>query len=656
MKPESLSLPLVGGRGGPWESGVLQILNDIQDMRKKAFIKKLKTEVRRWADLGIIDGSTAEKISVLYTGKETDKNAVSRRIPAILIGFAVTLLGVGIILFYAANWKAMHPRVKLGHVFFMILLVNGLAYYFLATGKSLLMGRGMLVLGMVFFGAGIMLVAQIFHISSHPANGILTWSLGVIAMSWIMKERFGYYLALLLVFIWNSWEVSVYGNPNYVLIIFTGFFIFFLYEIEERKGLVGATLFTYFSFFQAVGYWLRGLDSDASIVIFVLIIFPFAAVILIITRILFSNRVLAPAMKLNYIISLLLLAVPFAVINWNVKMKELFPILGFSAYKISILYILLLLAGGGLFFRYLRREGRRLLSLSLLAAALLFMVLPLGNGTVLMVAVHLVLVFLIFIVLYNSFLPGSTPLERSMAFIFTALLAAAKGGGLLIMGGMKREYAVAYGISSVIYLTVLFLVNQLVYHLMKQREVPYNRNVINGVTAFMGYWVLYFLSFKLEKDQLSIFGADFIVIVMVLLFISIAVGLYVYLLARTREKVPVYISASVFFTSVAVLLISGPWLNRNIHTIVFNILLFVMTGALIYYALHINSTLLANIAIAGFVIHILTRYFDVFWDLLSGSLFIIVTGLLLLAAGFVLEKSRKKIIEEIEKHTEEGAK
>ncbi len=622
-------------------------------MRNKPFIKKLKSEIRRWRDLGIIDDSTAEKISGLYGGAGgdvTDTHAVSRRIPSILIGFAVTLLGLGIILFYAANWKAMHPWVKLGHVFFMIILVNGLAYYFLSAGKSLLMGRGMLVLGMVLFGAGIMLVAQIFHISSHPTNGVLTWAIGVMAMSRIMKERFGYYLALLLVFIWNFWEVSVYENPNYLLIVFTGLLIFFLYEIEERKGLVAATLFTYFCFFQAAGYWLMGAESDLTLVTFILIVFAFGGVLLVLTRVLASNRVLAPAMKVNSVISLLLLAVPFAAINANVEMEGLFPILGFYIYKISLLYILFLLAGAFLFFRYLRREENTYLHLSVLGITALFLVLPLGNGTVLMVAVHLVLVFLIFIILYNNFLPGSIRLENVAAFVFTALMAAVKGMGLLVMGAMKRDYAVAYGISSVIYLTVIFLVNQLVHYLMKRKKIPYNRNVINGITAFMGYWVLYFLSFKLGRDQLSIFKADFIVIVMVVLFIAIAVGLYVYLFTRSDEKVPVYISASVFFTSVAVLLVSGPWLNRDIHTIIFNILLFVMTGALIYYALHINSTLLANIAIAGFIIHILTRYFDVFWDLLSGSLFIIVTGLVLLAAGFVLEKSRKKIIAEIEKH------
>jgi MFS family permease len=361
-------------------------------------------------------------------------------------------------------------------------------------------------------------------------------------------------------------------------------------------------------------------------------------------------------MKLNYIISMVLLSLPFVSINWNFNTEELFPIFGFSLYKISLFYAGLLLAGVILFLRFERSPWKNPLSLTLLATGLLFAVLPMGNGTVLMVAIHLLLVLLIFMVLYNNFLPESTPLEKGMAFLFTALLAAAKGVGLLIMGSLKSKYTVAYGISSVIYLTVIFLLNQLVQYLMKQRNVPYNRNIINAVAAFIGFWALYFLSFKLENDQLSIFKADFIVIVMVALFIFIAVLLYLYLLSRSDEKVPVYISASVFFTSVAVLLISGPWLNRDIHTIVFNILLFVMTGALIYYALHINSTLLANISIGGFTIHIFTRYFDLFWDLLSGSLFIIVTGLLLLMAGFFLEKSRKKIISEIERHAEEEAK
>ena len=40
---------------------------------------------------------------------------------------------------------------------------------------------------------------------------------------------------------------------------------------------------------------------------------------------------------------------------------------------------------------------------------------------------------------------------------------------------------------------------------------------------------------------------------------------------------------------------------------------------------------------------VLTKYFDLFWDLMDRSLFFIVGGLILVFGGIALEKKRKEI-------------
>jgi len=106
---------------------------------------------------------------------------------------------------------------------------------------------------------------------------------------------------------------------------------------------------------------------------------------------------------------------------------------------------------------------------------------------------------------------------------------------------------------------------------------------------------------------------------------------------------------------VLVLFVSGPGVGIIGYQIAFNLLLFTGAGAMIYYSVRMNSVKLANISIAGLVLILLTRYFDVFFDRLSGSALFLVTGILLLGGGFILERNRRKLVAMIRSESEEEA-
>ena len=65
---------------------------------------------------------------------------------------------------------------------------------------------------------------------------------------------------------------------------------------------------------------------------------------------------------------------------------------------------------------------------------------------------------------------------------------------------------------------------------------------------------------------------------------------------------------------------------------------------MIAYAVSKNSTTLVNVAIGAIVIHVMTRYFDVFWSMLSGALLFIVTGLVLFAVAGFMEWQRRRLL------------
>jgi uncharacterized membrane protein len=47
---------------------------------------------------------------------------------------------------------------------------------------------GLHLLGTMMFGAGIWLIAQIYHIDEHYPNALLIWSLGALGLAWALPS------------------------------------------------------------------------------------------------------------------------------------------------------------------------------------------------------------------------------------------------------------------------------------------------------------------------------------------------------------------------------------------------------------------------------------------------------------------------------------
>jgi uncharacterized membrane protein len=77
--------------------------------------------------------------------------------------------------------------------------------------------------------------------------------------------------------------------------------------------------------------------------------------------------------------------------------------------------------------------------------------------------------------------------------------------------------------------------------------------------------------------------------------------------------------------------------------IVFNLLFFGGLVWLIYVGIAAHDRGLVNLAFAFFALGILARYLDTFWTLLGRSYFFMGGGLVLIVAGIVLERSRRRI-------------
>ena len=86
--------------------------------------------------------------------------------------------------------------------------------------------------------------------------------------------------------------------------------------------------------------------------------------------------------------------------------------------------------------------------------------------------------------------------------------------------------------------------------------------------------------------------------------------------------------------------------SEGLISFISNIVLFGFAISLIFAGYRGGFPRLINLGIFVFGVDVITRYFDLFWDIMPRSLFFMAGGAILLAGGIWLEKSRKKWIME----------
>ena len=172
-------------------------------------LRWLKQEVAHWRAEGLVDDALAQRILARYTDA-ADRGwgrLIFSAIGAVLVGF-------GVILFFAYNWQDIPKAVKLALVFGALGAAHGGAMV-LARRSNANHGliEGLHALGTMLFGAGIWLVAQIYHIDEHYPNAFLIWSLGALALAWAMPSLVQALLALFLVAFWAGVELFDFRAP-----------------------------------------------------------------------------------------------------------------------------------------------------------------------------------------------------------------------------------------------------------------------------------------------------------------------------------------------------------------------------------------------------------------------------------------------------------
>lgn len=167
------------------------------------FEQRIAAETRAWAEEGLVSREQAEAIAARYA--DTERVRRRDRFVQTLAFLGAVGVGLGVILFFAANWDGIPRYARLA------LLVAGIVALY-AGGDRLAASRpriahALLLLGCLLFGASLFLVGQMFNVSTHDPLAFLVWTTAAAAGAVILRSEAFAALAAVTFGAWLVYEL-----------------------------------------------------------------------------------------------------------------------------------------------------------------------------------------------------------------------------------------------------------------------------------------------------------------------------------------------------------------------------------------------------------------------------------------------------------------
>ncbi|RYU74067.1 DUF2157 domain-containing protein [Hymenobacter persicinus] len=170
--------------------------------------KLVETEGPKWVAQGIITTEQQQRLLALYPD--------DARVVGLLPLLGSLLVGLSALSLIAANWQDLPELVRL----LLLLGSMGGAYaageYFLRRGGNDSLGIGLIGLGLVLFGAGIVLTSQMYQLIGYDVTGLLAWAVAGTALTFIYQSRFLFALTAVIGGIVQGYSTGQLSGFSYV--------------------------------------------------------------------------------------------------------------------------------------------------------------------------------------------------------------------------------------------------------------------------------------------------------------------------------------------------------------------------------------------------------------------------------------------------------
>lgn len=206
-------------------------------MRLTRLLKSdLARESTDWVAKDIITETQAEEICRQY-GIDYHQNKDRSVGYTALIVLGYLFIALAVITLIGANWNEIPRGLRMAALVGMTLAVQSVALWKYKSGAHD-SATNLFLLGNFFYGASIILIAQIYHLGEHMPDGVLWWALGclpvaiVLVNPWLMLQTLilagiwfvletgmGFYPALFPVFLLAAVYVLARGKQNTLLFL-----------------------------------------------------------------------------------------------------------------------------------------------------------------------------------------------------------------------------------------------------------------------------------------------------------------------------------------------------------------------------------------------------------------------------------------------------
>jgi len=181
----------------------------------------------------------------------------------VLVTLAYLFIGLALIVLIGANWEEIPRFVRMAGLILLTVCTQLVGIYQVRQGRDQ-SGIGWIFLGNLFYGASIILIAQIYHLGEHMPDGVFWWALGCLPFALLLNSRLLMAQSLLLASLWFTLELGfgVY-HWTYVLFVVASFYVFWRSAASSLFALVC---------FLAGGLWLCAtvehiFDSGAEVLV-----------------------------------------------------------------------------------------------------------------------------------------------------------------------------------------------------------------------------------------------------------------------------------------------------------------------------------------------------------------------------------------------------
>jgi uncharacterized membrane protein len=185
-------------------------------MSKRALTANQRTwlldELSLWRRDAIVTDQQAQRIADLYEGAGEMAERGRSRAVFVLMAAAATLIGLAALLLVGYNWSDLARSTKLIVVLGTIAATHATAFSLRYNRKATSLSETVFFLGCLFYGAGIWLVAQAYHINAHYPDGIWWWAVGVLPFALALETRLLHALLVGLLALWAGQEVLNFGH------------------------------------------------------------------------------------------------------------------------------------------------------------------------------------------------------------------------------------------------------------------------------------------------------------------------------------------------------------------------------------------------------------------------------------------------------------